>query len=212
MTTQTKICGIKTPEALNAAIEAGARYIGFVFYPPSPRHVAVDTAKELALMLPTGVRGVGLFVDPTDEELEAVLGKVQLDMIQLHNGETPQRVAAIKAKYAMPIIKAFPVREAADIARADDYKDAADWYLFDAKSVDPAMPGGTGHSFDWGLLADKKFDKPWMLSGGLNPENVGEALTTLKPAAVDVSSGVESARGVKDVGKIKAFIEAVNKV
>lgn len=211
MTTQTKICGIKTPEALNAAIEAGGRYIGFVFYPPSPRHIEIDTARELAIMLPTGVRGVGLFVDPTDEELDAVLGKVQLDMIQLHGAETPARVSEIKQKYQMPIIKAFPVREAADIDQAHKYKDA-DWYLFDAKSSDPSMPGGTGHSFDWALLAGKSFDKPWMLSGGLTQDNISDALSVLKPNAVDVSSGVESTRGVKDTNKIRAFIEAVNGV
>lgn len=211
MTTQAKICGIKTPEALNAAIECRARYIGFVFYPPSPRHIEIDTARELAIMLPTGVRGVGLFVDPTDEELDAVLGKVQLDMIQLHGAETPARVSEIKQKYQMPIIKAFPVREAADIDQARKYKDA-DWYLFDAKSSDPSMPGGTGHSFDWALLAGKSFDKSWMLSGGLSPENVGDALSVLKPNAVDVSSGVESTRGVKDTNKIRAFIEAVKGV
>ncbi len=211
MTIQTKICGIKTPGALNAAIEAGARYIGFVFYPPSPRHIDIDTAKELAIMLPTGVRGVGLFVDPTDEELDAVLGKVQLDMIQLHNDESPERVSEIKQKYQMPIIKAFPVRDEADIDQVHKYKDA-DWYLFDAKSSDPSMPGGTGHSFDWALLAGKSFDKPWMLSGGLSPENVSDALSVLAPNAVDVSSGVESTRGVKDTNKIRAFIEAVNGV
>ncbi|MGN7437037.1 MAG: phosphoribosylanthranilate isomerase [Alcanivorax sp.] len=211
MTAQVKICGVKTPEALNAAIEAGARYIGFVFYPPSPRHIEIDTAKELAGMLPTGVRGVGLFVDPSDEELDAVLGKVQLDIIQLHNDETPARVSEIKAKYHMPIIKAFPVREESDIAHVGDYTDA-DWYLFDAKSADPNMPGGTGKSFDWSILSEKTFDKPWMLSGGLSAENIADALTSLSPNAVDVSSGVERSRGVKDENKIRAFIEAVKGV
>ena len=211
MTTQAKICGIKTPEALNAAIEGGARYIGFVFYPPSPRHIEIDTARELAIMLPTGVRGVGLFVDPTDEELDAVLGKVQLDMIQLHNDESPERVSEIKQKYQMPIIKAFPVRDEEDISHVEEYTDA-DWYLFDAKSADPAMPGGTGKSFDWSILSGKSFDKPWMLSGGLTQDNVGAALSVLSPTALDVSSGVESTRGVKDTNKIRAFIEAVNGV
>lgn len=209
MKTQAKICGIKTPEALNAAVQGGARFIGFVFYPPSPRHVSIDTAKELALMLPTGVRSVALFVDPSDEELDAVLGKVQIDMIQLHGGESPSRVSEIKVRYAMPIIKAFPVREAGDIECSSDYKDA-DWVLFDAKSSDPNMHGGTGQSFDWGLLESKTFDKPWMLSGGLTPENVAEALSVLSPNAVDVSSGVESSKGVKDESKIRAFLAAVN--
>ncbi len=210
MSVQTKICGIKTPEALSAAVDGGARFVGFVFYPPSPRHVAIDTAKELALMLPTGVRSIGLFVDPTDEQLHTVLGHVQIDMIQLHGHETVERVAEIKAKYAMPIIKAFPVQVEEDIDRAKGYVDVVDWFLFDAKSVDPNMPGGTGNSFDWSLLSVCVFDKPWMLSGGLNPENVSEALSDLKPNAVDVSSGIESARGVKDESKIRAFLAAVN--
>lgn len=209
MTPSVKICGVKTPDALSAAAHNGARFIGFVFYPPSPRHIDIDSARELALMLPTGVRGVGLFVDPTDDQLNAVLGKVQLDMIQLHGDETPQRVAEIKAKYAMPIIKAFPVRVSDDIQRAEDYRDCADWYLFDAKPVEAALPGGTGQSFDWALLEGKTFSKRWMLSGGLTAENMADALSNLSPNAVDVSSGVESTRGVKDIDKIRAFLESV---
>jgi len=204
-----KICGIKTPEALTAAIEAGARYIGFVFYPPSPRNIERDTAKELALMMPTGVRSVGLFVDPDDAFLDAVLGHVPLDMIQLHGTETPARVREIKQKYAMPIIKALSVSCAEDLEAAGEH-DEADWLLFDAKSSDPAMPGGMGQVFDWHILQGKKFSKPWMLSGGLTPENVVNALEILRPDAVDVSSGVESARGIKDNLKIRAFIHAVN--
>ncbi len=211
MTTQIKICGIKTPQALSAAIDAGVRFVGFVFYPPSPRHVNIDTAKELALMLPTGVRSVALFVDPTDEQLEQVLGHVQIDMIQLHGEESPSRISEIKAKYAMPIIKAFPVREAADIDKCSAYKDA-DWYLFDAKPVDSNIKGGSGQSFDWSLLNEREFDKKWFLSGGLTPNNVGGALSMLSPNAVDVSSGVESERGIKDLDKIRAFINRVNGV
>lgn len=211
MTIKTKICGIKTPEMLSCAVEAGARFIGFVFFPPSPRHVAIDTAKELALMLPTGVRGVGLFVDPSDVELEAVLGKVQLDMIQLHGKESPERVAEIKAKFAMPIIKAFPVSEVGDLDSVPSYERYIDWILFDAKPPKGAtVPGGMGKSFDWSILESKGFARPWMLSGGLAPENVAQALSVLSPDAVDVSSGVEKIRGEKDAGKIKAFIGAVN--
>ncbi len=207
----TKICGIKTPEMLSCAVEAGARFIGFVFFPPSPRHVSIDTAKELALMLPTGVRGVGLFVDPSDAELEGVLGKVQLDMIQLHGQESPERVAEIKAKFAMPIIKAFPVSEAGDLDSVASYEPYIDWILFDAKPPkDATVPGGTGKSFDWSILEGKSFSKPWMLSGGLTCENVAQALSVLSLDAVDVSSGVEKIRGEKDAGKIKAFIGAVN--
>lgn len=205
--TQVKICGIKTPDILQIAAGAGARFIGFVFYQPSPRYIEVDTAKELALMLPTGVRGVGLFVDPSDEELESVLGKVQLDVIQLHGSETPQRVQQIKDKYVMPIIKAFPVSVSSDIDIVETYN-AADWFLFDAKPSNENIHGGSGESFDWSLLLGKSFSKPWMLSGGLTPQNIQQALEILKPNAVDVSSGVESSRGVKDADKIRAFITA----
>ncbi len=210
MAIHTKICGIKTPQALNAATSNGARFIGFVFYPPSPRHIDVNIAQDLAYQLPTGVRGVGLFVDPTDEQLETVLSRVQLDMIQLHGSESPERVAQIKEKHVMPIIKAFPVRTAEDIDRAEDFSEVADWLLFDAKPPNADLPGGTGHSFDWDLLKGKSFSKPWMLSGGLTIENVGDALKDLSPNAVDVSSGVEAVRGEKDADKIKAFLAAVN--
>lgn len=209
MNTAVKICGIKEPESLKSAVEAGARYIGFVFYPPSPRYVARETAKELALMLPTGVKAVGLFVDPSDEELEQVLGHVQMDMIQLHGSETRERVAAIKAHFAMPVMKAVAVSCAKDIENAAQYEAVADWVLFDAKAAEGNLPGGTGKSFDWSLLQGKAFHTPWMLSGGLTAENVVEALSMLHPAAVDVSSGVESARGVKDPAKIRAFLDAV---
>lgn len=211
MKTHIKICGIKEPEALQAATGNGARFVGFVFFPPSPRHITIDIAQELAYQVPTGVRSVGLFVDPTDEELEAVLGKVQLDMIQLHGHEDVARVAAIKDQYMMPIIKAFPVAEAADLEGVEEYADLADWFLFDAKPPkDAAVPGGTGKSFDWGILEGRMFSKPWMLSGGLTPDNVAEACTRLSPDAVDVSSGVEARRGEKDPQRIKAFLEAVN--
>lgn len=209
MNTAVKICGIREPESLKSAIAAGARFIGFVFYPPSPRFVARETAKELALMLPTGVKAVGLFVDPLDADLEQVLGHVQMDMIQLHGSETRERVAEIKARFAMPVMKALAVSSAKDIENAAQYEAVADWVLFDAKAAEGNLPGGTGKNFDWSLLQGKAFQTPWMLSGGLNADNVVEALSMLHPAAVDVSSGVESARGVKDPAKIRAFIEAV---
>ncbi|MGH1374756.1 MAG: phosphoribosylanthranilate isomerase [Alphaproteobacteria bacterium] len=211
MSIRTKICGIKTPEMLNASVAAGARFIGFVFFPPSPRHVAIDTAKELSLMLPTGVRGVGLFVDPSDEELEAVLGRVQLDMMQLHGTESTARVAEIKEKFAMPIIKAFPVSDKSDLDIVSEYEPHIDWILFDAKPPKGAdVPGGMGRCFDWSIIEGRCFSKPWMLSGGLTSDNVKDALGVLSPDAVDVSSGVEKIRGEKDLNKIKAFIGAVN--
>lgn len=206
--TDVKICGLSKPETLAAAINAGARYVGFVFYTPSPRNIAPDTAKELALAVPTGVRNVGLFVDPTDEQLEETLGIVPLDMLQLHGQESPARIAEIKAKFAMPVMKAINIREAADLNTVPAYEAVIDYLLFDSKPEKSTLPGGTGEKFDWTLLAGRTFSKPWMLSGGLTPENVADAIAQLSPTAVDVSSGVESTPGTKDAAKIKAFIEA----
>ena len=206
---RVKICGISEPAGLTAAIEAGARYVGFVFYPPSSRYVAIDTAKELALQVPTGVRAVGLFVDPTDLQLQETLGKVQLDMIQLHGMETPDRVAEIKARYAMPVMKAIRVREASDLEEISAFEAVADWLLFDSKPEQASLPGGTGHKFDWDLLKGREFNKPWMLAGGVTVDNVADALSQLTPNAIDISSGVEHAPGVKDAEKIKAFMTRV---
>lgn len=211
--TQVKICGIKTKEALGAALLGGARFIGFVFFPLSPRYIEVEKAQELAFALPDGVQSVGLFVDPTDLHLDMVLKHVQLDMIQLHGNETPARVSEIKARYGVSVIKAFRIGSARDVALAHSYVDAADWYLFDTKSASSSeVPGGTGEVFDWALLALEEFDKPWMLSGGLSVENVGDALSVLSPMAVDVSSGVERVRGEKDPCLIKAFLEIVKRI
>ena len=202
MAVQVKICGIKAPDTLNAAIVEGARFIGFVFYPPSPRHIDIDTSKELILKLPTGVRSVGLFVDPTDEQLDNVLAHSPLDMIQLHGHETVMRTEQIKQKYALPIIKAFHVANVKDIEKAKSYENIVDWLLFDSPT------GGSGQSFDWKLLKGIEFSKPWMLSGGLTTENVKQALEVLSPNAMDVSSGVETRRGVKCPNKIKQFIKS----
>ncbi len=199
---QIKICGVKTPDILKTCISAGVRFIGFVFYPPSPRHIDVDTAKELALMLPTGVGAVGLFVNPTDAQLDDVLSHVPLDMIQLHGNESIERVSQIKDKYALPIIKAFPVSCAKDVGKSKPYEGVIDWLLFDN------VKGGSGQKFDWSLLKGIEFSKPWMLSGGLSPENIAQALEVLSPNAVDISSGVESIRGVKCPHKIEEFIKS----
>ncbi len=207
--TDVKICGLSTPETLQTAIESGARFVGFVFYPPSPRHVSVDIAANLARSLPTGVRSVGLFVDPDDETLVKVTGSVPLDMIQLHGDETPERVSAIKALTHLPVMKAIRVASAADLEGVEEFENVADWLLFDTKLENADLPGGTGHSFDWNILAGREFKKPWMLAGGVTAENVTEALSILSPNAVDVSSGVESSRGVKDSEKIRTFIQAV---
>ena len=207
--TAVKICGLSDPQNLQTAIDAGTRFVGFVFYEPSPRNVSFDTAWNLARAVPTSIRSVGLFVDPEDELLERVLTGIQLDMVQLHGNETPGRVAEIKDKYKMEVMKAIRVREESDLDGIEGFEAAADWLLFDSKPEKATLPGGTGHSFDWSLLEGRTFSKPWMLGGGLSPENVGDAIKQLSPNAVDVSSGVESAPGQKDPAKIKAFIEAV---
>ena len=207
--TTVKICGLSDPQNLQTAIDAGTRFVGFVFYEPSPRHVSFDTAWNLARAVPTSIRSVGLFVDPDDALLERVLTGIQLDMVQLHGNETPGRVAEIKDKYKMEVMKAIRVREESDLEGIEGFEAAADWLLFDSKPEKATLPGGTGHSFDWSLLEGRTFAKPWMLGGGLSPENVADAIKQLSPNAVDVSSGVESAPGQKDPAKIKAFIEAV---
>ncbi len=209
MSIQIKICGITTPETLQSAVDNGARFIGFVFFDKSPRNIAPADAAELSRMLPAGVRAVGLFVDPSQERLTEILGAVPLDMIQLHGSETPQRVAEIKEQFHMPIIKAFNIEEPDTLNRVTQYNDYVDWFIFDAPAPNPDIPGGSGEVFDWGMLIDKTFDKPWMLSGGLNANNVQQALETLTPDGVDVSSGVESAKGIKDTQRIEKFIKAV---
>lgn len=203
---KVKICGITEPENLAAAVQAGAHYIGFVFYPPSPRYIHPQQAAHLIRQLPSTVKAVGLFVNPSDEELTSALGAAPLDVIQLHGGEDIERVKAIKSQTLMPLIKAFSVKDKGDIISARDFEPHVDWLLFDAKPVHSDLPGGSGESFDWSLLADEKFSKPWMLSGGLTIENVQGAVRQLNPPGVDVSSGVESSRGVKDPQKIRDFI------
>lgn len=207
--THVKICGLGDPENLRVAIEAGARFVGLVFYPDSPRNVSFDTAFELARTVPTGVRTVGLMVDPDDALLERVLTGIQLDMLQLHGGESPERVLEIKSKYHIDVMKVIRVRDETDFETVRDYEQIADWLMFDSKPEKATLPGGTGHSFDWSLLEGRTFSKPWMLAGGLTPEHVADAIKQTNPDAVDVSSGVESAPGIKDPAKIKAFIDAV---
>ncbi|WP_119679539.1 phosphoribosylanthranilate isomerase [Indioceanicola profundi] len=210
MATQVKICGINHPDAMQAAVEGGARYVGLVFYERSPRHVPGPLAAQLARLAPTGVRVVGLFVDPDDRYLDQIVTTVPLDMIQLHGEETPARVAEIRKRYNIEVMKAVKVGEAADLDRAAAYLDSADRLLFDAKPPKnvAALPGGNGLSFDWTLLAGRSWAKPWMLSGGLNPDNVAEGVRLTGAASVDVSSGVESRPGSKSPEKIRDFLKA----
>lgn len=206
--TQIKICGITDKQAMRAAVQAGADFIGLVFYPHSPRFISPEKAGDLAEKA-GGVTKVGLFVDPAMDEIAATLAAVPLDMIQLHGSETAGKVSEIKKQTGLPAIKALRLKTAADLKQIKTYEEVADWLLFDARS--DSAPGGTGESFDWDLLRDFMPLRPWMLSGGLNTGNVGGALSILKPQAVDVSSGVESTRGIKDPGKIKEFIAQVRK-
>lgn len=205
--TDVKICGLTEPESLTAAIKAGADFLGFVFYPASPRYIAPEAAAYLTHYVPKTVRSVGLFVDPEDAALKTTLAQVRLDVIQLHGQESPGRIAEIKQGFGLPVIKAISIASHADLEKIPGYDVVADWLMFDAAGED--LPGGTGKRFDWSLLSGVQTARPWFLAGGLTPENVGQAMTTLHPDAVDVSSGVESARGIKDPAKIRAFLKAV---
>lgn len=207
---RVKICGLRTAEAVAAAADAGARYVGFVFFAKSPRNVSVDEARALAAEVPVGVAKVALVVNADDATLDDIVGNVPLDMLQLHGSESPARVAEIKARYGLPVMKAIGIADAADLAQIDAYSPVADQLLIDAKPPKEAdLPGGNGLSFDWRLLAGRKYwTKPWMLAGGLTADNVAEAIRLTGARQVDVSSGVESAPGVKDPARIAAFVKA----
>lgn len=209
-----KICGIRTPEVLEAAAKHGARWVGFVFYPPSPRSVAPDLGAELARMVPTGLRSVGLFVDPTEDELEAVLGRVPLDMIQLHGAETPERVAEIRGRWAMPVMKAIKIATVEDLSAIPAYEAVADRLLFDAKPPKgvASLPGGNGLAFDWSILSGRTWSKPWMLAGGLTEANVAEAVARTGATVVDVSSSIEERPGHKTPERVERFLAAVRAV
>lgn len=215
MTVDAKICGINTTEALTAASDSGARFVGFVFFPRSPRHLSFPAAGELARATPTGITRVALMVEPDDGALDSLVADVPVDLLQLHGAETPERVADIKRRTGLPVMKAISIAVEADIDRATPYLGIADRLLFDAKApkdMKGAMPGGNAVSFDWNLLAGRTWPIPWMLSGGLDPDNVIEAVTISSAPAVDVSSGVESAPGRKDPAKIRAFLERVSRL
>ncbi|PLS23178.1 phosphoribosylanthranilate isomerase [Neptunicoccus cionae] len=206
-----KICGITTRESLDAVASAGAAYVGFVFFAKSPRNVDIPTARELALAVPEGVCKVALTVNATDAELDAILAEVPIDMLQLHGRETPERVTEVKARYGLPVMKAVGVADADDLPALNEYARVADQLLVDAKPPKTAdLPGGNGLSFDWSLIAGRRWAVPWMLAGGLNPENVALAMQMTGARQVDVSSGVESTPGVKDSAKIAAFCKAAS--
>lgn len=207
---EVKICGIKDPSALGAALDAGAAYVGFVFYPASPRSLTPAEASPLCQMAEGGAKRVGLIVDASDIDIALILGATTLDILQLHGAETPERARQVRRRFGLPVIKALPIAVAADLEFANSYRDSADMLLFDAKPPNrpDALPGGNAETFDWEILNAMPPIEPWMLSGGLTPENVAGAVTAVAPPAVDVSSGVERSRGVKDPALIRAFIEA----
>lgn len=210
MTLDIKICGLKTEEAVDAALEGGANHIGFIFFEKSPRHIEREAARDLAIRARQKLAiPVAVTVDADDVALAEIVATVEPGMLQLHGSESPTRVADVRAKFGLPVMKALAIREAVDLDKATPYLGIADRFLFDAKPpANSELPGGNGVSFDWALLATLDDRVNYMLSGGLDPENVEEALTISGARALDVSSGVESAPGVKDINKIAAFLEA----
>ena len=208
MSIAVKICGLSTPETVAAAVAGGARWVGFVFYPSSPRAVSPAAAAALGALVPPSVQRVGMFVDADDATLAAILAAVPLDLLQFHGRETPERVAAAKARFGKPVVKALPVADPQDVAAASRYENVADMLLFDAKPPRQAdaLPGGNGLAFDWQLIAGRKWRQQWLLSGGLNAAVLADAVRISGATAVDVSTGVESAPGRKDCDKIRAFL------
>jgi len=209
MAIEVKICGLSSADAVAAAVENGARHLGFVFYPPSPRAIDGAKAAELARPVPAGITKVGLFVDAADETIAQVLAQAPLDMLQLHGDETPRRVKDIRRRFGLPVMKAVRLASAADVAAADAYLAAADRLLFDAKpppEMKGALPGGNAISFDWSLIAGRGWSLPWVLFGGLNVGNLAAAIAATHATSVDVSSGVEESPGRKSPEKIAAFL------
>ena len=209
MTVAVKICGLTDADSVEAAIKGGADFLGFVFFDASPRHVAVEQAADLIEAVPETVPCVGLFVDPADALLDAILGQVRLDYVQLHGSETPDRFDAIRLEYGVPSIKALGVADESDVRSGDRFVGHADRLLFDAKPPPEAdRPGGNAEAFNWPLMKGYSGVLPWFLAGGLTPDTVAKAIAQSGAEAVDVSSGVESAPGQKDPALIQAFLEA----
>jgi phosphoribosylanthranilate isomerase len=209
MSISVKICGITTPDAIDAAVTAGAVYGGLVFHPKSPRYVTLEQGRVLADRMRGRLKIVALITDMEDAGIEALVTAVRPDFLQLHGGESARRTAYIRGKFGVPVIKALAVAEAPDLAAAAEYEHTADMLMFDARPPKGAQrPGGHGAAFDWKILGGRTFTKPWFLAGGLDPDNVARAIELSGAKQVDVSSGVESAPGVKDSARIAAFINA----
>ena len=210
MAIPAKICGLKTAESVSVAIEQGAEFIGFNFFRKSPRYVEPEQAGALGRAVPARVLKTGLLVDDDDARIATILAAAPLDLLQLHGSETPERVAAVKAKFGLPVMKVIKVRDAADIARAADYEAVADRLMFEPQApaeMKNALPGGNAISMNWNLLQGFRSRLPWMLAGGLTPANLAEAVRQSGAPAVDVSSGVEDQPGEKNLNKIKDFLE-----
>lgn len=215
MAVDAKICGINSAPALDAAAKGGARFIGFNFYARSPRALDAEAAAVLAGRVPRGISRVGVIVDESNETIDGLLRQVPLDMLQLHGQETPARVGEIRRRFGKPVMKAIQVAGNGDVESATAFDGAADWLLFDAKAppqMANALPGGNAISFDWTLLAHRRWNRPWMLSGGLNAGNLAEAVRITGAPVVDVSSGVEDRPGVKSPEKITAFLELTRRL
>ena len=208
MTVEAKICGLSTAETVEAAVRFGARYVGFVTFPKSPRYVSTGTMRVLGALVPRTVTRVGLFVDPDDALLDEKIGSGALDLLQLHGDETPERVVAIRQRTGKPVMKVIKVAAVGDVEQGiKAYETVADRLMFDA--AEGILPGGNGEPFDWTTLSGRKIALPWFLAGGLTPENVAEAVRVTGARIVDVSSGVEETRGVKSIAKIRAFLDRV---
>ena len=206
---RVKICGLRTPADVSAVARAGAAYAGFVFFPKSPRNVTLPEARLAAMAAPPGLAKVALTVDADDAALDAIVAAVPLDMLQLQGHESPDRVAEVRARYGLPVMKAIGLADEGDLSAIFAFSSVADQLLIDAKPPGGAdLPGGNGLAFDWRLLAGRRWLRPWMLAGGMTSENVAEAVRLTGARQVDVSSGVESGPGVKDPGKIAAFVAA----
>lgn len=206
---KVKICGLGATQDVLACAEAGAAYVGFVFFPKSPRHLDIKAAHALAVQVPAGIAKVALVVNPTDASLAELLEQVPIDILQLHGDETPERVSEIKEHFGLPVMKAVGIADENDLLALAEYGRVADQLLIDAKPPKNAdLPGGNGLSFDWRLIAGRRWGVPWMLAGGLNPSNVAEAIRLTGATQVDVSSGVESKPGVKSATLIKDFVDA----
>ena len=208
---RVKICGLTTLGTLSAAVASGASYVGFVFFEKSPRHLTIKQASIMAESVPMGICKTALVVDPTDQELDTLLGAVPIDMIQLHGHETAERVSEVKQRFGLPVMKAVGISDETDLNQLNEYSRVSDQILVDAKPPkDANIPGGNGLAFDWRLIAGRRWPTPWMLAGGLTNKNVAEAARLTGARQFDVSSGVETLTGVKDIQLISDFIQATN--